>query len=263
MSNLHPDNLKDLDNRREPILDVMEHGATTVADYLDDTIADPEGAANRANASSGDAFPAWIYEDYDYSWKTIWGQPNKDKAQHLIPKQSTIEAVLAIHEQGWNVIGKTLDLARAPGNMGTFMLLKNSYTLMIADADKAYQFPIMNTLSNLTRSALAERAFAKYQYLRAVQRYTKPGEEPKDLPEFVENLQSRMMMAATQAGTWLTIHGECWRLADYSNKPTYNNMDYDIRQRLMNNARYLEKEYKRTPQARPDALTHMSLANEC
>lgn len=258
---IHPDNSRDLDSRREPMDQVADLGATRVDDYNPDTIGDPEGSARRAEYT--DAFPPWIYYDYELTTKTIWGGTHKDRGEHLIPRIQTVNAVISIHNQSLGKLGKIIDLAYVLSNQHNLKGLSSHWNDMINDLDGDYKFPHMNALGNMTRSALADRAFHKYQYATSLARVSKTGDAPADPPEWLLNAQLRMINASTMAGTLLVVHGECWKTAGYKNAPSYKGLDYDIKRRLVAHAEFLEKNHRKESARRPDITAQMDLIDQC
>ncbi len=81
-----------LEGEREELLPAKE---TTQDMYTQDTLADPEGAAARTEVA---AYPDWALNDYEPSplnyWGKAWPQGN---GEHLVPKESTIAAVMENH----------------------------------------------------------------------------------------------------------------------------------------------------------------------
>jgi hypothetical protein len=245
--------MKDIDRRIEPMVQ-----ATLPQDpaslYLQDPTTDPDIAQRQAQ--SGNEYPPFVFVDYHLSSKSYWGKPNADGKDHLVPKREAIAQVYQIHLDGEKTIGKMIELARQPANAANFLLIEQSFTKMLASTDVEYQFPIMNSLASMTSRAFAERAFQKYMYLAAAAKL-KDGEEP---PEWFGGMTDRMTKASAACGTWSWVHLCAWRQLEWSGSPTYNNVMNDIIMRMVNNARYLEKQFGPTKRELPKVSDHYAVA---
>lgn len=253
---LHPDNLKDIERREEPM--VQASRPTPPADrYVPDDTTDP-GVTARLGEDAND-FPSWIFNEYKLSKTSLWGKPWPDGKEHLIPKQATIAAVIELHNAGQQTIGKMLELAFSSSNTKNTQVLKECWTKMLTEADRSFSFDLMNKLSSLTQTALADRAFFKHSFIQAAGRL-KEGEEE---PEWFGGMKERMLQAAIRAGTWVHIHSECWKAMEYKDTPKYNNVPNEIRLRLVNNARFLEERYGPEKIERPTLQDQHALAALC
>lgn len=253
----HSTNIRrDLDTRDEPLISAQAVDQERLLKAVDDPTTDPEGAANRA--SSSEAFPAWVLEEYRLSKSTYWGKPNADGKEHLIPKESLVKAVIQVHIDGEATIGKMLDLSLGATNAVNYKTMMESYELMFMTMDKNYLYPMMNGLSNMTRAAFAERAFTKYSFLSALARQ-KPD---TDLPEYMDFLKERMLQAATMCGTLVAVHSKMWSIMEYKNSPTYL-VDNEIKLKLCQNAKFLETRNKPVEAPKPSAEDQRSLAALC
>lgn len=255
--NLPKEVLDQIDQRKEPIESVQELSNIRSIDKLnDDPTTDPEGA--KARAATTDEYPPFVYLDYKPSYLNFWGKKWADNKEHLIPKNSTVAAVIQVHKDSEGKYGKMLELAYAEGNKANMKLILDAYTTMLLGVDKDFQFPIMQQLGNLANSTLANRAFQKYMYANAAARL----DTTQDPPEWFAGMRDRMVQAAIQAGTWVNCHMECWKLMDYKNAPTYF-VDNDVKLRLVNNAKFLEDRYGDKKQEQPKIADHLALALEC
>lgn len=257
VSNMHPDALKTLDNREEPLVAAQAVDQERMLKAVDDPTTDPEGAERRADTA--EAYPFWVLEEYRPSKSTYWGKPNPDGKEHLIPKESLVKAVIQTHINGEATLGKMIELAHGATNAVSFKALTESYEFMFMTADKSYLYSIMNSLSGITRAAFADRAFTKYSFLSALQRQ-KP--DVVDLPEYMDFLKERMLQSATMCGTWASIHSKMWTLMEYKNSPTYV-VDNEIRMKLVQNAKFLESRNKPIEAPRPTQEDQRSLAAMC
>lgn len=250
---LHPDNLKELDKRIEPI--VQAQMPIPPADlYQQDPSTDPD--IQQRQAMSGNDYPPFVFVDYSLSNKSYWGKPNADGKDHLIPRKEAIAQVFELHLQGEATIGKMIELARGPANLANFKLIEDAYSVMIAGLDIEYQFPIMSSLGSITSRAFAERAFQKYMYLQAASKLN-PDEEP---PEWFGAMTDRMTKASAACGTWSWVHLCAHRTLEWKGTPTYNNVMNDIIMRMVNNAKYLEKTYGPTKRELPKVSDHYAVA---
>lgn len=253
----HSTNIRrDLDTRDEPLVSAQAVDQERMLKLVDDPTTDPEGATTRA--SSSDAFPAWILEEYKLSRSSYWGKPNLDGKDHLIPKESLIRAVIQVHKNGEETIGKMIELAHGTSNAVNFKAMMESHEFMFMTMDKNFLYPMMNGLNNLTRGAFADRAFTKYSFLSALQRQ-KPD---TDLPDYMDFLKERMLQAAAMCGTCVAVHSKMWTIMQYKNSPTYT-VDNEIKMKLVQNAQYLEKRNKPIEAPRPSAEDQRSLAALC
>lgn len=257
MSQVHDDVMAQIDSRKEPMeLAKAEDQKRNLDKLPDDPTTDPEGAERRA--SSSDAYPPFVYEDYKESNLNLWGKKWTDGKQHLVPKNSTVAAVLQIAKDSENSYGGMFKLAYGDSNKHNMVLLRDTWTNMLAGVDDNYKFPIMRQLGNIVNQALAERAFQKYMYRTMASRH----DENEQEPEWLMAARDRMLRAAAIAGTWVTVHAECWKLCEYKNLPVYY-LENDIKLRLVNNAKYLEERYADKPQDLPKVSDRLKLAMDC
>ena len=260
-SNMHPDALKQIDDREEPLVTVAKLDESTTAKALsqlvDDPSTDPEGAARRAEGNA-EAFPPFILADYKLSPVSFWGKPWPDKLEHLIPKTALVTSVLQVAKLSENNYGGMLALATGSSNKSNYDHIKQGFEAMMLGLDKEYIFPLMRQLGNLTNQALAERAFQKYMYMQAASRQ----DESKPEPDWLLNLKDRMMKASAMAGTYVVTHGECWKIAQFNGTPRYT-LENEVKLRLVNNARYLENNFGDKPQPLPTVADHLAVALDC
>lgn len=258
---MHKDALDQIDNREEPLVSVAKLDESTTAkamsQLVDDPTTDPEGAARRSEGNA-EAFPPFILADYKLSLTTFWGKAWPDKQEHLIPKQSLVASVMQVAKLSENNYGGMLALATGSSNKANYELIKQGFEFMMLGLDREYIFPLMRQLGNLTNQALAERAFQKYMYMQAASRQ----DDNKPEPEWMLNLKDRMMKASAMAGTYVTTHGECWKIAQFNGVPKYM-LDNEIKLRLVNNARYLENNFGDKPQPLPTVADHLAVALDC
>lgn len=254
--NVHPDVLKQIDQRNEPLESANAVDNERMLKVVDDPTTDPDGAARRADTA--DAFPAWVLEEYRVSPHTYWGRPHADGKEHLIPKESLVKAVIQTHVDSNEYLGKMLELCVQGSNMGSHKALLDSYTFMFGSADKSYHFIMMGSLGSMVRTAFAERAFTKYAFLSALRRQ-KPDVE---LPEFMGFLKERMIVASAMCGTLYTVHRTCWDLCEYKGIPEYR-VENEIKVRLANEAKRLEDRNKPVEAPRPSLNDQRSLAAMC
>lgn len=258
-SQLHPDAEAQLDKRMEPLEMAQAVDKQSRMKLMpDDPSTDPEGAARRNQNT--DTYPPFVFNLYMLSPVTLWNKRWPDGKEHLVPRPETIEGCLQMAIAGEKTIGKMIDLAWAPSNKDNMILLHQSWMDMIGNLDEPYIFTLMRQLGNATSSALAERAVQKYLYMDSVSRLNlNDGEEQ---PEWLDRQRDRMMQAATIAGTFNYVHGECWRIAKYSGSPKYY-LDFEIKTRLANNASYLEKNYGKNAKPMVSLDDQLALALAC
>lgn len=254
--NLHEDNLKDLDRRIEPM--VQATMPTPPAErYVPDPTTDPE--VEQRQAATPNEYPSWVFYEYFLSNKTLWGKAWPDGKEHLVPKSSFVNAVIDTHIEGEKTLGKMIELAFADSNKANTLLLLDAWTTIFVGVDKTYVFEHMQALGRMTQSALARRAFDKYTYLSAASRLN-PNE---DEPEWFMNRRSRMIEAATKAGTYCRIHSEMWQLLEWKNSPNYNNVANEIKLLIVNQAKWIEDNYGPKVVERPKVSDQHALAAMC
>ena len=243
-----------LEGEREELLPAKE---TTQDMYTDDTIGDPEGAAARQEAQEQASFPDWVFNDYVLSTKTVWGKAWSDGKEHLVPKQTTIDSVINLHKAGEENYLQMVKMAHST-DAARIESLKNGYETVLADATGKDVFPVLKGIGNQVQVALAERAYRKHLYIAAADRV--PADQPQ--PEYVENLQTNMFNAATDAGVWYDLHAHCWNYVQWKNSPVYY-VDNEIKLRLVNAARYIDENYRSVKPVVAPTSEQVKLAIAC
>lgn len=259
--NLHEDNLKDLDNRTEPMEQSMK--PTPPAErYQPDPTTDPDISKRQTTQND---FPGWVFYEYKLDKVNLWNKPWPDGKEHLVPKKQFIANIVGMHIEGENTIGKMIELALMPTNIGNTNILLSAYTTMFVGIDKPYIFPQMQSLGRIAQGALARRAFDKYAYLSAAERWenSQDAKDNKDEPEWLGSMYTRMLEAATQAGTWCRVHSECWHILEWKNNPTYNNVENEIKLLAVNQARWIEDNHGPVQAERPKISDKRALAAAC
>ena len=223
-----------LEGEREELVPAKE---TTQDMYTQDTLADPEGAAAREEVA---AYPDWALNDYEPSprnyWGKVWPQGN---GEYLVPKESTIAAVMEHHAQGMATIKDMVAMAHQE-QAETIKVLKENYESILAGIPDAQKYPVMKGISNAVQVALAERAYAKHLFTSAYGSIRDPNAE---LPEFVQRRQDKVFEAAVTAGIWYDLHQHCWDYVQYKGTPNYY-IENDVKFRLINAAKYIDEQYR-------------------
>lgn len=263
MSNLHPDNLKDIDNRVEPMEQANQ--PTPPADrYPQDPTTDPDITQRQTTQND---YPGWVFQEYLLHRNNLWNKPWQDGKEHLVPKKQFLANVMGMHTEGENTIGKMIELALAPTNLGNTDILLSSYTAIFVGVDKDLVFPQMQAIARITQNALARRAFDKYAYLSAADRWDNSTQakngEPE--PEYITNMQTRMIRASTIAGTWCRVHSECWHLLEWKNNPVYSPVmiQNEINLLAVNQAKWIEDNYGPVKAQQPNMTDKRALAAAC
>ncbi len=258
--NLHPDNVADLDRRVEPM--VQAQAPIPPANlYPQDPTTDPDIIKRQTTQND---YPGWVFYEYLLSKYSLWGKPWPDGKEHLIPKKQFIANVVGMHIEGENTIGKMIELALAPSNLGNTNILLSAYTTMFVGVDKPYIFPQMQSLGRIAQGALARRAFDKYAYVSAASRWdSNPESLNSDEPEWLKNMESRMLEAATVAGTWCRVHSEMWHILEWKSNPTYHNVENEIKLLATNQAKWIEDNYGPVKAEKPTISDKRALAAAC
>ena len=203
----------------------------------DDTLADPDGAAARAEVPT---YPDWALNDYEPSPRTYWGKPwPQGNGEHLVPKESTIAAVMEHHVQGMATVKDMVAMAHQE-QAETINVLKENYESILAGVSSDMKFPVMKGISNAVQVALAERAYAKHLFVTA---YGSVRDPDKELPDFVQRKQDQVFEAAIKAGIWYDVHHHCWDYVQYKGSPKYF-VESDVKFRLIDAAKYIDEQYR-------------------
>ena len=223
-----------LEGEREELLPAKE---TTQDMYTQDTLADPEGAAAREEVA---AYPDWALNDYEPSPRNYWGKPwPQGNGEHLVPKESTIAAVMEHHVQGMATVKDMVAMAHQEQGE-TIKVLKENYESILAGIPDSQKYPVMKGISNAVQVALAERAYAKHLFISA---YGSVRDPDAELPEFVQRRQDKVFEAAVTAGIWYDVHQHCWDFVQYKGTPNYY-IENDVKFRLINAAKYIDEQYR-------------------
>lgn len=236
MTNLAKTNHFDpmLEGEREELLPAKE---TTQDMYTQDTLADPEGAATREMTA---AYPDWALNDYEPSATNYWGKPwPQGNGEHLVPKETTIAAVMEHHVQGMATVKDMVAMAHQE-QAETIKILKENYESILAGIPDSQKYPVMKGISNAVQVALAERAYAKHLFISA---YGSVRDPDAELPEFVQRRQDKVFEAAVTAGIWYDVHQHCWDFVQYKGSPKYY-IENDVKFRLINAAKYIDEQYR-------------------
>lgn len=225
-------NFEGIENRTE-----MEYPKETEhAHYTDDTQGDPEGAEQRAaGAYDRLEFPEWIFGNFKLSPNTFWGKRWPDGKEHLVPRERTIEDILAVHESIMTEekITGALKLGLA---MPGFAALKDKYLDLITEATGQIQFGVMRGLQNTTEEALARRAVTRWRYNEAHDRKNTTDEQ-------LQKIFDRAMADSETAGALIMIHREAWRLLQWKNEPNYMRIRNAVIMEQVSSARWMETTY--------------------
>lgn len=222
----------------------------------DDTLADPEGAANRAMTP---AYPDWALVDYEPSAKNFWGKPwTSGDGEHLVPKQATVAAVMEHHVQGMTTIKEMVAMAHQE-KADQIKVLKENYESILAGISDDMKYPVMKGISNAVQTALAERAYAKHLFVSAYGSVRDPDQE---LPDFVERRQDKVFEAAVKAGIWYDVHQHCWNFVQYKGSPKYY-VENDVKFRLINAAEYIDSQYRELKPAIAPAREYVQTTLAC
>lgn len=204
--------------------------------YTEDTNADPEGSEAR-DTNRRNTWPAFVLENFYEDTKNLWGKANKNDESLLRPSLSHINECIA-----QTAISDDDDLALAKlasGEQDQIDSLIAGYKLILDSQDGNGQFEIMRTVGNITTKHLARRAIAKATYFAATGRMT---ESQEAQPEWLDKMQDRMFVAATNAGLWRQVHQELWSHVGWKKSPVYY-VDNEIRSELHQKAQYFQKNY--------------------
>ena len=220
----------------------------------DDTMADPEGAARRAEEAT---YPDWALTDYEPSLKNYWGKAWPDGKEHLIPKESTVAAVMQHHIDGMANIKDMVALAYSTHDEA-IKVLKEHYEGICAGIPQRFVYPVMKGLASQVQTAFAERAYAKHLFVGA---YGSVRDPDAELPEFVERRQTKVFEAAADAGMWYEVHNHMWNFNTYKNSPQYY-VEQDVKFRLISSAKYIDEQYRavRSPTAPAREYVQTTLA---
>lgn len=210
---------------------------TTQDDYTEDPAQDPEGVEARSGTEHKEMFPFWVLDEFEVSPNNLWGREWPDGGEHLVPRQTTIDAVIHTHEahstdEGWATGMRKLALT----HIASIKAHQENYESIFSEvsSETGEQFQIIRSVQNIVQALLAERAYKIYLFRKAagsVRDQTKP------LPDYVEKAQERMYLAATTAGVWYEVFMHLHQYAGYKNEPRFY-VENDIRNRLVNVANY-------------------------
>ena len=240
------------EGEREELLPAKE---TTQDMFLDDSIADPEGAKRREEYV--DEYPDWIFGDYELSDKNIWGKRWPDGRQHLIARASTIAEIMQIHQDGQENYRDMVAMAHATQEQ-QIQSLKDTYETLFSAADAKFHFNIMKGIASQVNGLLADRAYRKYLFIQAAGR--------TNVQEgYLENLENKMYEAASDAGIWYDVHRHVWSYVQWKNAPTYldQQVENELKLRLVGTAKYLEQTYASPKLVRPTANDRIQVALAC
>ena len=222
----------------------------------DDTLADPEGAAARAEVAT---YPDWATTDFEPSATNLWGKAwPQGKGEYLVPKQSTIAAVMDHHVQGMATIKEMVAISHQE-QAETISILKENYESILAGIPDSQKYPVMKGISNAVQVALAERAYAKHLFVSA---YGSVRDPDAELPDFVQRRQDKVFEAAITAGIWYDVHQHCWNYVQYKGTPNYY-IENDVKFRLINAAKYIDEQYREVKPVVPAAREYVQTTLAC
>ncbi len=234
---------RDMDDREE----LLPKEDTSLDDFTEDTIADPEGAKERQEAQDKAQFADWILDDFELDICGIKGIINPDNKElymfpdgryHLRPKISLIARVMELHTTGMEM--KSVEKMKGLSDEGVsnedYECISNHYEEMVGNLPKEYHFGIISGVGNAVNGALADRAFQKDKAIQAKNRFTKS----TVIPEWVTGLQVNAINASTRAGIWYKVHQELWSQASWKGSPSYQDwaIESEIVRRCQNDADY-------------------------
>lgn len=206
--------------------------------YRPDTIADPEGARIRDNVKYL-GFPKFVLDNFYDDTKNLWGKPNKSNAQMLRPTDVHINECIK-----FSIITDEDDVAMNRMAYGThgdaITQVRDAYITILDTIESTMHFEIMKQVANITTNMLAKRAIAKATYNAATGRVT---ESHESVPDYIENLQTRMFEASANAGMWRAIHADLWTHLNWQKAPLYY-VDNAIKMDLHQKAAYFDKTYR-------------------
>ena len=255
MTNLAKTNHFDplLEGEREELTAAIE---TTHDMINDDTLADPEGAAARAQVA---AYPDWALVDYEPSTTTFWGKPwDSAGTEHLVPKQATVTSVMEHHVQGMTTIKEMVAMAHQE-QAESIKILKDNYESILAGISDDMKYPVMKGIASAVQTALAERAYAKHLFVAAYGSVRDPDQE---LPDFVANRQDKVFESAIKAGVWYDVHQHCWNYVQYKGSPKYY-VENDVKFRLINAAKYIDEQYREVKAVTAPAREYVQTTLAC
>ena len=210
---------------------------THLDDYEDDGTTDPEGKARRAETNRRLLFPPYVFDEYRLSARTYWGKPWEDGKEHLVPLDSTVDEVMHIHDNSGTVFA---DLANGAKSEIVDPMVKASCDFMDAMGD-AGAFAFMQGFGDTVNKMFAERAYSKYLFLRYLDRLG-----DKDVNEYGEGLETRMMAAAENLGNFYKVHLDLWDHLQWKNEPTYPRVKNAVELRLVNAAKWVDENRRNT-----------------
>lgn len=206
--------------------------------YRPDTIADPEGARIRDNVKYL-GFPKFVLDNFYDDTKNLWGKANKNNAQALRPTDVHIQECV-----NFSAITDEDDIAMNRMGIAThgesIITVRDAYITILDSIESTMHFEVMKQVANITTNMLAKRAIAKATYSSATGRVTESYEE---VPEYIENLQTRMLEASANAGMWRAIHKDLWTHLNWQKSPVYY-IDNAIKMDLHQKASYFDKTYR-------------------
>jgi hypothetical protein len=255
MTNLAKTNHFDpmLEGERKELTSPIE---TTHDMINDDTLADPEGAAARAEVA---AYPDWALVDYEPSTTDFWGKAwNNAGTEHLVPKQVAVASVMDHHTQGMTTVKEMVAMAHQE-QAETIKTLKDNYESILAGISDDMKYPVMKGIANAVQTALAERAYAKHLFVNAYGSVRDPDQE---LPDFVAKRQDKVFESAIKAGVWYDVHQHCWNYVQYKGSPKYY-VENDVKFRLINAAKYIDEQYREVKAATAPAREYVQTTLAC
>ena len=143
---------RDIETRKELIADKE----TTQDMYTEDTLADPEGAARRAERPE---YAAWALENFQVSNVNFYGKIWEDGKMHLIPTKSHIQDVVDTYKMLMTDDSYMVACCELAEKDSDFETMKSAYTSLVSSVDNDKIFAITKSISGVCQEALARRAY--------------------------------------------------------------------------------------------------------
>lgn len=225
---------------------------SSLDDDAPDTLADPEGSADRSQALERSDFPFWVYNDFDLSLTNAFGGKFSDGKEHLSPTSATIASVIKYCD----VSPADAAALRKLRDVDQTEAILDGYRSILSATSNA--FNVVSSVNNIAQSALVERGIAKYNYYSRLGRVD---DTTQELSESLLKAQTKMLEAAAVASVWMEVNKQVRELAGWK-EPKYS-FDYEVRRSMQSRADWVERNYRKVKPAVATAADHQAFAIAC
>jgi hypothetical protein len=234
---------RDIQTRKELIA-----GKETTQDmYTEDTLADPEGAARRAERPE---YAPWALDNFQVSNVDFYGRPWEDGKMHLIPTKSHIQDVVDTYKMLMTDDSYMTACCELAEKDSDFETMKSAYTSLVSSVDNDKIFAIAKSVSGVCQEALARRAYDYHRYLEADAKANMQS-DTAEMPDWVLNKENRAEASSRIAGIWYSIYKAVQNITGYKPLDFVNNIglitaEKHIRKMAIDSAKWVDENGKLT-----------------